>query len=58
MTLAAMGYRAATERALKIINPDGRGSLYHRIEALKGVLPPALIGALLGCQRKLASLHG
>lgn len=45
-TAAALSYRAAMERALKSLQPDGKGKLFQRIDALAPTIPDALIAAL------------
>lgn len=45
---AAIGYRRAIERALKVLHPDGKGMLNARIRSLEkqNALPPAMIALL------------
>jgi hypothetical protein len=44
--LAALGYRATMEHAIKTLDPDGTGKLYQRIDRMKNIVPITLIEAM------------
>lgn len=45
-TMVTMAYRAVMERSLKSLRPAASGSLFHRIESLRDIVPQDLIAMM------------